>query len=143
MLSQTKHVSAPEVASLFVSELRRLTKEPVPETELVPRKASLLGNFARRLETNEGLRDYVVDLALTGSPLDEANRFTAAVQAVDGDAVRSFAGTRLDATGASLVVVGNAAEFLQAIRRDFPHVEVVPLEQLDLDALGLRRATSQ
>src|SRR4029453_12425673 len=45
--SQTKNTSGGEVASLLIAELARLSDEAVADTELVPRKAVLIGGFGR------------------------------------------------------------------------------------------------
>src|SRR5437762_8577589 len=50
--AQTKNESGAEVAALTLDEVAKLTTADVPVTELKPRKASLIGNFARALETN-------------------------------------------------------------------------------------------
>ena len=41
----------PEVAGLLFSEVARLSTLPPGESELTPRKAALIGEFSRNLET--------------------------------------------------------------------------------------------
>src|SRR5205085_7227291 len=53
--SQTKNPSGAQVAGLLLGELGRLATGALPESELTPRKAVLIGNFARNLETSSGL----------------------------------------------------------------------------------------
>ena len=69
--AQTKNLSGAEVASLLVGELGRLSNEPIKETELVPRKAVLVGGFGRALETMMTCRQ-IASLALHGLKLDES-----------------------------------------------------------------------
>ena len=52
--SATKNESGAEVAALALDEVKLATGD-VAETELKPRKASLIGGFARGLETNNGV----------------------------------------------------------------------------------------
>src|SRR5947208_3148228 len=53
--AQTKNESGAEVASLTLSEISKLANGELLDTELTPRKASLLGGFARSMETTGGL----------------------------------------------------------------------------------------
>jgi zinc protease len=138
--AQTKNESGAEVASLLLGEVARLAAADVPEAELVPRKAVIIGNFARNLETIGGLVSTVAALAVHGLTFDEINRYINNVQSITAADVRRFAGGRLAAKETSVVVVGNAKEFLPALRKHFPNVEVIPIAELDLNTAGLRRA---
>jgi zinc protease len=138
--AQTKNPSGAEVAALLVGELRRLTETPLEPAELVPRQAVLVGGFGRALETTDGLVAQVASLALYGLDLGELNDYVRRVQAVTPADVRGFVGSRLSPQGASIVIVGDAREFLDALRKEFEQVEVIPAAQLDLNTGTLRRA---
>ena len=138
--AQTKNESGAEVANLLLGEVSRLASADVPEAELVPRKAVIIGGFSRDLETVGGLVNRVAGLAVHGLEFDEINRYINNVQSVTAADVRRFAGRSLAAEGTSVVVVGNAKEFLPALRKQFPNVEVIPVAELDLNAASLRRA---
>lgn len=136
--AQTKNQSAPEVAGLLLSEIDRLSSAAVPDLELTPRKAVVVGNFARNLETASGLVAQVSALALYGISLDEINRYITNVQGITASDVQKFAGGHLAAGNASIIVVGNAKEFLPALRKQFPQVEVIPVAEMDLNSALLR-----
>jgi len=138
--SQTKNPSGAEVATLLVGELRKLAETPLEAAELVPRQAVLVGGFGRALETTDGLVGQVASLALYGLDLGELNSYVARVQAVTPADIRGFVGSRLDPRGASIVVVGDAKEFLDALRKEFGQVEVIPASELDLNTGTLRKA---
>lgn len=138
--TQTKNESGAEVASLLLGELRRLASAPIPVEEMTPRKATLSGNFARALETTAGLVSQISNFALLGVSLNTANEYIGSVGKVTGAEVAAFAGKRLAADGASLVLVGNASKFLDALKKDFPNVEVIPEAELDLNSASLRKA---
>jgi zinc protease len=137
--AQTKNQSGAEVASLLVGELTRLSSEAVSEAELTPRKAVVIGNFGRSLETTEGLVGQVASLALYGLSLDEINRYIASVQAVTPAQIQKFAGSRLGASDAAIVIVGDAKDFIEPLRKQFPEVEVIKRDDLDLDTGKLRK----
>lgn len=140
--TQTKNESGAEVAALIISEIKRLSSETVADAELTPRKSVIIGGFGRTLETNDDLVTQVGNLALYGISLSEINSYISNVQAVTSADVQKFAGSRLVATDASIVIVGKASEFLEALRKQFPDVEVIPVADLDLNVANLRRAAT-
>ncbi|MGB7925913.1 MAG: pitrilysin family protein [Pyrinomonadaceae bacterium] len=141
--TQTKNESGALVASLLIDELGRLSSDAVADTELTPRKAALMGNFARNLETSDGLVAQVGSLALYGLSLDEINSYLNSVQAITASDVQKFAGARLDIKGANIIIVGNAKMFVDDLRKRFPNVEVIPEKELDLNSATLRKSKAQ
>ncbi|HEY3038398.1 MAG TPA: pitrilysin family protein [Pyrinomonadaceae bacterium] len=137
--AQTKNQSAAQVAELLLGEVSRLATGPVPDIELNPRKAVVIGNFARNLETNAGLVAQVASLAVYGISFDEINRYIGSVQNITASDVQRFAGSHLDAKATSIIVVGNAKEFLPELRQKYPQVEVIPMAELDLNTALLRK----
>jgi zinc protease len=138
--TQTKNPTGAQVASLLVGELNRLSSEAITETELVPRKAVLIGNFGRSLETVTGLVTQIGALALYGLSLDEINNYIRNVQGITAGDIQKFAGARLGSKEASIIVVGNAKEFIEELRKQFPNVEVISESDLDLNAASLKKA---
>ncbi len=137
--AQTKNESGAQVAELLLGEISRLSTQPPNDGELMPRKAVVVGNFSRNLETVNGLVGQVGSLALYGLSLDEINRYIGNVQAVSTVDVQQFAGTKLDAKTSNIVVVGNAKAFLPALQKEFPNVEVIPVAEMDLNSAQLRK----
>lgn len=137
--TQTKNESAAEVAGIIVDEIKRLAADDLVEVELTPRKAVLIGNFGRSLETSAGIVGRVAYLALYGLKLDEINRYISSVQNVTSAEVRQFVAKNLAATPSTIVVVGDASKFLDALKQRFGSVDVIPIDQLDLNAATLRK----
>jgi zinc protease len=106
---------------------------------LNPRKAVVVGNFARNLETAAGLVSQVATLAVYGIDFNEINRYIGNVQGINAAAVQKFAASHLDAKSTSVVIVGNAKEFLPELRKKYPQVDVIQMEQLDLNTALLRK----
>jgi len=138
--TQTKNETADEVAELMLKELDRLANDDLPDTELTPRKAALIGNFARNMETTDGLVTQVASLALYGLRLDEINDYIRNVQAIGAGDVQRFARERLAAKDARIVIVGDGRAFLDDLRKKFPDLEVIKEKELDLNSGALRRA---
>jgi zinc protease len=137
--AQTKNESGAQVAELLMGEINRLVTAPPVDAELTPRKAVLIGNFSRNLETVSGLVGQVGSLALYGLSLDEINRYIGNVQAVTTADIQEFASTKLDAKTSNIIIVGNAKAFLPALEKQFKDIEVIPMDQLDLNTALLRK----
>jgi zinc protease len=138
--AQTKNESAGEVAGLMIDEMNKLGTAIVDPAELGPRKAVLIGGFGRQLETTAGLVSRLGTLALYGLNLDEINRYISGVQAVSADDVEKFAASRLAGNDASIVIVGDAKKFLPALQARFKTIDVIPIDDLDVSAVTLRKA---
>lgn len=135
--TETKNESAAEVAEIVVNEIGRLSTSAVPEGELIPRKAVLIGGFGQSLETTSGIVDQISALALHGLPLESINAYVPGVQAVTAEDVQKFAKSRLG-TDVNVVIVGDASKFLDPLRKQFEEVEVIRFEELDLSSPTLR-----
>lgn len=136
--AQTRNDAAAEVVSLILAEVTRLSAEDATADELAPRRATLVGSFARSLESVDGLGNLVTNLAVYGLPLSELEAYAPNVRAVTAADIRRVASAELRPETFSIVVVGDASMFIDALRAAHPNVEVIPLSELDLDSAALR-----
>lgn len=139
--TQTKNQSAAEVAALLQGELKRLIMEPPAGEELKSRQAVLTGGYARSLETNQGFASQLASLAVHRLPLDTLDKFIPSINAVTPEAVARFAKEHLG-TPASLIVVGKASEFIEALKKGLPDVRVIAASDLDLNRAELTKQTA-
>ncbi len=139
--TQTKNESAAEVASLMKSELKRLVTEPVKDEELKSRQAVLTGSYARSLETNRGFVSQLSNLATYDLPLDTLDKYIPSIDAVTSDAVTAFAKKYL-AQPTSLVIIGQADKFLEALKKNVPDAKVIEQKNLDLNQADLTKPKS-
>lgn len=105
--AQTQHATAREVAALMREQILRLAREEPPAEELAARKASLVGGFARQLETTAGLAAQVASQHFQGRPLAELARYADEVMAVTPAQVRAFAERHWVAERLSTVIAGD------------------------------------
>jgi zinc protease len=141
--AQTKNESGAEVAALTLDEVGKLATGDVAETELKPRKATVVGGFARGLETNSGVVGQVGSLAVYGLSFDEINKFVDNVEAIKPADIKKFATDTLSTDSTSLIIVGDSKKFLPALQKQFSQIEVIPVAELDLNSPSLRRAISK
>ena len=137
--AQTKNLSAAEVASLMIQEMTKLSGAVVGDEELIPRKAALTAEFARKLETNEGFASTVGGFELHGLPVDSANTFVESVESVTSGDVLSFARKHLQPGQSSIVIVGRAKDFREPLLKAFKKVEFIRGDELDLNEASLKR----
>ena len=135
--AQTRNNAAAEVATLMKDELTRLATEPVAADELIPRKAALSGNYARRLETGAGLASAIASLTSYDLPLSSLNDYLPQVEKVTPPQIQQFAAKNLGASDASIIIVGDGRQFLPELKNRFPNTEVIPVDKLDLNKAGL------
>ena len=136
--AQTRNDAAVEVSDLILAELARLSNSRPTDSELTTRQAILTGGFGQSLETVDGLGALVANLALYDLPMTDLADYVDNVEAIDGAAVQSAFAEHLPVDQASLVIVGDAAQFIDALRAKHPDVEVIPLSDLNLDSATLR-----
>ncbi len=134
---QTKNESAAEVVALVQAELDRLAGSPVGEDELAARKATLIGDFSRSVETTAGLAAALQSLIVAGLPTDGLRTRIQRLAAVSAADVQRYAVANLGAAGRRVVVAGVAATFGDALKAASPGLEIVPAVRLDLD-IGTR-----
>ncbi|MEP9401470.1 pitrilysin family protein [Sphingomonas sp. VNH70] len=130
--TQTKNPSAPEVVKIITDEMRRLGAEPASEAELATRKAVLAGSFGRTVERTSGIAGTIATYVADGVPLARIATFLPSIEAVDPAAVQQVAARTFDPQAASIVVVGDAKQFLEPLRAAYPGLVVIPAAAVDL-----------
>ena len=136
--TQTKNESAAEVVELMLAEFDRLGREPVSDQEVTDRETYITGGFSRSLETTGGLGGVLAGAVVDGLPLSEIEAYPGKIAATTPESLRAAAQV-VNAEDAYVVVVGEAAQFIDALRVAHPDLVVVPAAELDLDSptLGL------
>ena len=135
--AQTQNETGTQVLQLLRDELLRLGQEPPNADELAARQATLVGSFARQLETTDSLAGIVVRQIALGLPLADLQRYVDEVMAVTPEQVRDFARAHFqpDALRAVLVIDRKAAgDTVNAIDAK---ALTLSLSELDLERPGL------
>jgi zinc protease len=107
--TQTDHRNALQVVKLLRTELARLAEQPPQAEELAARKASLVGGFARQMETTTGLSAQIGELWMQRRPLAGLAGFPTEVESVQSAEVADFARRRWGPAALRVVVVGDLA----------------------------------
>ena len=137
--AQTKNETADEVVQIFLAEFERLGSEPLDEDLLERRRVFMSGGYARSLETSGGFNGIVSTLLQQGLSPEEASRYAERLADVDAATATIAAQTYVDPAKATLVIVGDAAHFLDDLKAVRDNIEVIPADQLDLASADLRK----
>jgi zinc protease len=141
--TNTRSDATGEVLRLMVDEFARLRRERVGGNELADAQAYLTGNFPLTIETPGAIATQVLTVLFYDLPIDDLQNFRQRVNAVSVDDIEWVMNRYLEPDRLSIVLVGNAAAFLDQLKRvGFNKVEVVPLADLDLSEPGLKRQAS-
>lgn len=132
--AQTKNESAPDVAAILLAEFKRLGSEPLDAETVSQRKIFLSGGLVRQSGTSGGFANLLGGLTLQGLPATDAVKLRDRIDAVTPAAASAAATANVGAERATVVIVGDAKQFLDKLRAAQPNVEVIPAAALDLDA---------
>ncbi|HWQ88141.1 pitrilysin family protein [Brevundimonas sp.] len=131
--TQTKNESAAEVVGLVLAEFDRLKTEAVTDQAVTDREAFITGGFSRAVETTGGLGGVLADAVTYGLPLTEVETYAGKISATTPEGVMAAA-QGVGSDQAYVVVVGQSAMFIDALRAAHPDVVVIPAADLDLNS---------
>ena len=138
--TDTRTETTGEVLRLMVDEFSRLQREAPLERELQGVQDYVAGSFPLTIETPNDIATEVLNVLFYELPVEEIGTFPQRVQAVRPDDILRVARQYVRPDRLSIVLVGNAAGFVQQLRSvGFNQFEVIPIDQLDLMAADLRR----
>jgi len=100
----------------FLSELRGMRENPVTDAERTKARAMLLDRVAEGLATTGGIAATFGEINLYGLPLDEPQRFIAALERASAADLDRLARTYVNPDQACIVVIGDRAAIEPALR---------------------------
>ena len=138
--TSTRPETTAEAVRVMIDEFWRLRRERVSEEELSAVKSFLTGRFPLTVETPNDIAAQVLETVFYELPPGELGSFRRRVDEVTVDDIERAAFGYLQPGSLSMVLVGNAATFVDQLKRaGVGRVEVVPLSDLDLTAADFTR----
>ena len=122
-------VTQPAITEFFF-EFDRLQNEPISEAELERARRSLVGSFARTLESPEGILNRTLDLVQNGLPLDYWDTYPARIEAVTPADIQRVARQYLGKGRIQLMAVGEKSQIEEGLK------QFGPIENVDASQLG-------
>jgi zinc protease len=108
-------VTAASVTEIL-NELRGVREQPLTDEERTKARAMLLDRVAEGLSTAGGIAATFGELGLYGLPLDEPQRFVAALERASAEDMRRLALAAIDPARSSIVIVGDRAAVEPGLR---------------------------
>jgi zinc protease len=138
--TDTRTETTGEALRLMVDEFSTLRRERVSRGELSDAQAYLAGAFPLTIETPNEIAAQVLNVVFYELPIAEIGTFSDRVQQVTPLDIQRVVRRYVMPDRLSIVLVGNAAEFVPQLRRvGFSEFEIVPIDELDLMSATLRR----
>ncbi|MDQ7787855.1 MAG: pitrilysin family protein [Thermodesulfovibrionales bacterium] len=104
---QTKNESANTALAEIITQVKRITAEPVSDEELSEAKSFLTGNFLRRLDTNRKIADFFAAVEFYALGLDYRTNYPGYINAVTKEDILRVARKYLSAEQYVLAVVAD------------------------------------
>jgi zinc protease len=141
--TDTRSDSTAEVLRLTVDEISRLQRQRVSQRELSDAQAYLTGSFPLTIETPGAIAMQVLNGVFYGLDLNELETYRERVNAITPEDIQRVAQKYLHPDRLSIVLVGDASVFAKQLAGvGFDHVERIPLADLDLSSVNLRRGSA-
>lgn len=135
-VTQTANETVAEVVQVKLDQFERIGSEPLSDELLERRRLYLQGGYERSLESSSGYGGILSSLLTLGIDPAEITTYADNLNAVTADQASAAADRYFDPASTSIIVVGNAAEFIDDLREIRPDVEVIPASELDLNTAG-------
>jgi zinc protease len=137
----TRTETTVEAAKLVVDLIRQMATGEVTKAELDFARDYLIGVFPILSETAEQVAGRTLNVAQFDLPADYNDTYQQRVRAVGTGEVKAVAARYFDAENLGLVLVGNARQFREALKKAFPAAafEEIPFDQVDLLSADLRK----
>jgi zinc protease len=133
----TQNSTAAHVLELLRGEVRQMAEQLASADELAARQATLVGAFARQLDTVGSLNRLIVTHLAQDRPLHALGQAIDEITAVTAQQVREFAQRHWPPARVRAVMVGDTQAGGAALRELDPQARPIPLAKLDLQSSTL------
>ena len=139
--TSTRTEATVEATKLIVDLIGKMSTGDVTPEELKFAQEYLSGVYPIQSETAAQVAGRILTVAEFGLPADYNDTYQQKILGVDEANVREMASRYFDPKDLDIVLVGNAAKFLDDLKAAFPNAswEEIPLAQLDLLGPDLRK----
>jgi zinc protease len=107
---ETKNKSANQAIAMVVAQMRRIQESPVSDAELDSAKKFLIGTFPLKLDTQNSIVQFLLQVQIYGLGLDYIDKYPGYIRAVTREDVQKVAREYLHPNSYILVAVANQSE---------------------------------
>jgi len=140
--TSTRTEATVEATQLIVTLLDQMAKAGATPKELEFATVYLAGVYPIQTETAEQVADRILTAVQYALPADYNETYPDRIRGVSAEQVKAMAARYFDAANLDLVLVGNAAEFRDAVKKEFAgaQIEEIPFDRVNVLSADLRRA---
>ncbi len=133
-----------EATKLVVDLLSQMSTGGVTPPQLNFARDYLAGVYPIQSETAEQVADRVLTVAIYRLPPDYNRTYPDKIRSVTSEQVGEMAKRYLSTADLDVILVGNAASFRDALKKEFPQAayDEIPFDQVDILASNLRKPKS-
>lgn len=137
----TRTEATMDALNLVVDVFKSMAGSTVKPEELKFAEDYLVGVYPIQTETTDEVATRVLQVAHYGLPADFNETYQSRLSAVTLDQVNSAGAKYFDPSALDIVLVGNASQFRDALKKQFPNAtyDEIPAAQLDLGQPNLRK----
>jgi predicted Zn-dependent peptidase len=141
--TRTNLANAGTAIRAILTEFDNITTKPADAKELEGIKSFETGSYGFGFETPGSLSTRILTTLADERPVEDLQRYTDAVSAIDAERVRIALNDHLSSDTASIVVVGPASALANVLKlAGFSKILVIRADELDLLAPELKRTTT-
>jgi zinc protease len=107
---ETKNKSANDAIAMVLAQMRRIQESQVSDAELESAKKFLIGSFPLKLDTQNSIVSFLLQVQIYGLGLDYIDRYPGYIRAVTREDVQKMARQYLHPDSYILVAVANQSE---------------------------------
>jgi zinc protease len=107
---ETKNKSANDAIAMVVQQMRRIQEAPVADSELESAKKFLIGSFPLKLDTQNSIVQFLLQVEFYGLGLDYIDRYPGYIRAVTKEDVQRMAKQYLHPDALLVVAAANQSE---------------------------------
>lgn len=107
---ETKNKSANEAIAMILEQMRRIQESPVSDAEMESAKKFLIGSFPLKLDTQNSIVQFLLQVQFYGLGLDYIDRYPGYIRAVTKEDVQKVARQYLHPNSYLLVAVANQSQ---------------------------------
>ncbi|WP_445383921.1 insulinase family protein [Robiginitalea sp. IMCC44478] len=112
----------------ILSEIDRISKEPVSDTELENTKAKYVGSFVRALEQPSTIARYALNIETENLPKDYYKTYLERINAVTKEDVQKAAQKYFNVANARIVIAGKGSDVLENLEKVTFNGKAVPVK---------------
>ena len=101
----------------ILNELKRISSEPIPESELALQRSLLVGNFLLSVENEKRMGERLQEIDLYGLPADFYKTYAARVAGLKPERASELAQQYIDPNDLVIIAVGEAKEIVPQLEK--------------------------